>query len=79
MSEENALYFELVIDTDEDDNYCVEVYDGPNEDDLVSRFEGTDFGNVLRHAIYDYDKVLAASAWHKDYFEWSEKHEMKED
>lgn len=71
------LQFELYFSYDEDEEeYRIEVYE---DESLESVFEGSNFGDVLRHALHDYDPVLAAAAWTKDYFEWSEKHSMGED
>jgi hypothetical protein len=54
----------------------IEVYGPDNELDSV--YEGSDFGEILRHAIYDIDPVLAASSWTKDYLEFSENRKIEE-
>lgn len=65
----------LFIYESEDDTYVIEVLDEDGEDaDIV--VEGDDFGDALRHAIYEISPVLAASAWTKDYFDWHEEHQF---
>jgi hypothetical protein len=49
------------------------VYDG--NEDWYAQIVGPEFGEVLRHAVYIIDPVLAAAAW-DEAFEWAEEHKV---
>lgn len=57
--------------------FIIEHYD--DDDELEAVYTGAEFGDLLRHVIYDVDPVLAAAAWTKDYLEFSENHQIVDD
>lgn len=75
IQDESIFEFAFYYDEKEKE-HSIEVYDADNE--LCAVYTGTDFGNLLRHAVYDVDPVLAAASWTKDYLEFSENHNIEE-
>lgn len=69
--------FTFVFTINDEDEYEITHLD--DEGEIESVYSGPDFGNLLRHAVVDVDKVLAASAWTKDYFEWDLNHSLNDE
>jgi hypothetical protein len=74
-------YFEIGVDENEDE-YIFTVFD--DEGDAITEVYSDDFGDGLRHVLFEVSPVLAASTFPSDHLEWTEEHktntkESKED
>jgi hypothetical protein len=68
-------YFEIGIDQDEEE-YLFTVFDDAG--DAIIEVSTDDFGDGLRHVLFEVEPILAASTFPSDHLEWTESHKVDE-
>lgn len=64
--------FSLKFSREENGDYVIFIYDGERE--FYAMVQGTDFTNVLKHALHYADPLLAANLLGDSFIDWVGEH-----